>query len=146
MNGYYYQLLSPLVDGECPGSAMIPDPAERQPDAVVLDYAPEPGVHIWDSALGTVRELTAAEIVSAARAKKKAELVADAEAAYTREIPSFAGVVVAAKFVPPSNTQYLSPAELAIFNKINAGYTRLNSLLSQVDAATTIEQINAITW
>lgn len=145
-DGYQYQLMSPLINGECPGSIMLDERANADPGAVVLDFAPKPGVHLWDDALGTVRELNGTETLARAKTAKRIELVAAADAAYEQEIPNFAGVVVAAKFVPPGNTQYMNARELTVFNRIQAGYAKVNTLLDQVDAATTVAGVQAITW
>lgn len=145
-------LLQQLADGEPPGAySWVEDDHEPADDEVLVEN--NPANRVWDAAVSTVRERTVdeqaqleASRLQLVKSKKVAELVAAADAAYQREIPSFAGVVVAAKFVPPGNTQYLNARELTIFNKIQAGYARFNSLLDQVNVATTVEQVEAIVW
>lgn len=113
----------------------------------------DPAGCVWDATTSSVRERTAdeqaqfdASRLAFIKVKKRAELVAAADAAYQTEIPSFAGVVVAAKFVPPGNTQYMNARELTVFNKIQAGYVKVNTLLDAVDAATTVAEVQAIVW
>lgn len=145
-------LLQHLTNGEPPGAySWVED--DHVPDAGELVVEDDPAGQVWDAAASSVRERTVdeqaqfdASRLALIKSKKRAELVAAADAAYQREIPTFAGVVVAAKFVPPGNTQYLNARELTIFNKIQAGYARVNTLLDQVDAATTVEQVQAILW
>lgn len=145
-------LLQRLQHGESPGAySWVDEDHTPGPGEVVTDT--DPKGRVWDETSKTLRLPTPLEEqaqstaeLQAAKARKRDELVADADEAYQREIPSFAGVVVAAKFVPPNNTQYLNARELTVFNVINAGYAKLNLLLDQVDAATTVEQVEAIVW
>ncbi len=139
-----YELLPPFENGKPVGFMYRGDEQEPINDGIMVDYYPDPQRHVWDEASGALRERRSDESLLEAKAEKRSRLIVDAETAYRREIPSFAGVVVAAKFVPPNNTQYLNARELTIFNKISAGYARLNTLLDQVDAATTLAEVEAV--
>lgn len=79
------------------------------------------------------------------KAHKKRELVRAADEHYKAEIPAFMGVIVAAKY-GGGGLAALSAPERAIFDKIKAGYDKLNSLLAQVDAAATDAEVLAINW
>lgn len=145
-------LLQHLVQGESPGAYSWVETDHIPAEGEVL-VQNDPVGQVWDAATSSVRNRTVdeqaqfeASRLALIKAKKRAELVAAADAAYQAEIPSFAGVVVAAKFVPPGNTQYLNARELTIFNKIQAGYSKVLSLLDQVDAATTTAEVQAIVW
>lgn len=153
-------LLQGLQDGQPPAAwAWVVEPThswmddgyQPQPGDVLSDVNPEGKV--WDQSRQELRERTPAEqtawdtsVLAALKAKRKKQLAFAADAQAKDEIPTFVALVVAAKFVPPNNTTYLTPAELVVFNRIQAGYSKLSNLYAQVDAATTIEQIQAIVW
>jgi hypothetical protein len=55
----------------------------------------------------------------------------------------FEGTIVAAKW---AKNQALNAEEQAIFTDMNANYTRLKNLISQVRSASTVEAVLAVSW
>jgi hypothetical protein len=139
-----WQLIPPLIDGEPVGSMILQESDEpTEPNAIVVSYYPDPERYVWDASTQAIMPISFAQSLERVKKRKRERLVRAADAAYKQEIPSFAGVVVAAKYGRGAS---LSGPEQAVFNKINAGYSRLNDLLAQVDAATTLEEVEQIQW
>lgn len=90
----------------------------------------------------TENELEAVWLDAVKKAKRE-ELINSADVAYKREIPSFAGVIVAAKW---AKNVPLNAYEQSVYNKITTGYDRLNNLLIDVNTAKTVEAVQAIRW
>jgi hypothetical protein len=105
-------------------------------------------IRYWnEAALGpqpSQAQLEAAAL-PAAKKRKKWQLAWAADEQAKAEIPLFPALVVAAKY-GRSGLPGLAPEERVIFDKISAGNTKLNGLLAQVDAATTVGQVEGVHW
>jgi hypothetical protein len=95
-------------------------------------------------------EPTAAEIVAATslpqvRLRKEAELRDAADSWYQGSVRSFESAIVTAKYGRGGLTA-LGTEERAIFDEMNANYTKLKNLIGQVRAATTVAEVEAVVW
>jgi len=87
----------------------------------------------------------AAEILTDAKAQKEAELRDAADQWYQADVRSFEGAIVTAKYGRGGLTA-LSTEERAVFDEMNANYTKLKNLVASVRAASTVEEVEAVTW
>jgi hypothetical protein len=118
------------------------------PSSEYVESRPPQGFHKpkWDGTrepAAWVEGKAAAEIFLEAKASKEAELRDAADSWYRMNVRAFEGAVVAAKW---AKGQALLAEEQVVFNDMNASYTRLKSLISQVRAATTVAEVEAISW
>jgi hypothetical protein len=127
-------------------------------DVFVADGAPLPASHIesrpqqgfhrpkWSAAsLAWVEGKPAADILTEAKANKEAELRDAADSWYRANVRSFEGAIVTAKY-GRSGLTALNAEERAVFDSMNANYQRLKDLIVQTRAATTIAEVEAISW
>jgi hypothetical protein len=87
----------------------------------------------------------AAEILTERREAKEVELRGAADGWYQANVRSFEGAIVTAKY-GRSGLTALNAEERAVFDAMNANYTRLKGLIVQVRAAATLEEVEAISW
>jgi hypothetical protein len=130
-------------DGEEPGYSLVADSYEALEDEVVVDE--EPSSKVWDAATQSLRYRTPSEDLQAAKASKEAELRDAADGWYQGSVRAFEGAIVGSKYGRSGFTA-LNAEERAIFDEMNANYTRLKDLISQVRAATTVSEVEGISW
>jgi hypothetical protein len=130
-------------DGEEPGYSLVADDYQPQASETVVSESPEGKV--WDASSSSLRERTAAEELSNAKASKEAELRDAADGWYQGSVRAFEGAIVIAKY-GRSGLTALNAEERAIFDEMNANYSRLKQLVSQVRAATTVAEVEGISW
>jgi hypothetical protein len=137
-------VLENLTDGQEPSVRAIGSADDAPEGAVVVEEAPLAG-WIWDAAAKAMRERTQTEALSYARAQKEAELRDAADAWYRGNIRSFEGAIVTAKY-GRSGLTALNAEERAIFDEMNANYTKLKNLIGQVRVAASLEDLEGISW
>jgi hypothetical protein len=79
------------------------------------------------------------------RLRKEAELRDAADSWYQGSVRSFESAIVTAKYGRGGLTA-LGTEERAIFDEMNANYTKLKNLIGQVRAATTVAEVEAVVW
>lgn len=134
--------LSNLVDGQKPSWHYIADNSEAGAGEVVVQARPTE-TQVWDAATSSLMTATAVQALSYAKNQKEAQLRDAADDWYEREVRGFEGVVIAAKY---GRGTPLSAEEQAVFTGINTQYAKLKDLITQVRAATTLAQVDAIRW
>lgn len=128
-------------DKQEPGCSVVSDDYRQIGGEVVVDSSPEGKV--WDAASQTLKERTSAETLSHAKAMKEAELRDRADAWYQGNVRGFEGAVVVHKI---DRSQALSSEEQAIRDEMNTTYSKLRTLIGTVRAASTVEEVQAVTW
>jgi hypothetical protein len=118
--------------------------ADSEAGEVAVDEMPAPGA-VWDASSGELRERTAAEELERARKEKEAGLRDAADGWYQGSVRAFEGAIVTAKY-GRSGLTALNAEERAIFDEMNANYTKLRNLIGQVRAATTVQDVESVEW
>jgi hypothetical protein len=122
-----------LTDGEATPQDCV---TQRPPEGF---YSPKWTGTAW------VEGKPAAEILTEARASKEAELRGAADGWYQENVRSFEGAIVTAKY-GRSGLTALNAEERAVFDAMNANYTKLKNLIVQARAAATLGEVEAISW
>jgi hypothetical protein len=99
----------------------------------------------WLSADEWAEGKPADTILAEAKVNKEAELRDRADSWYQGSVRSFEGAIVTAKY-GRSGLTALNAEERAVFDEMNANYTRLKNLIGQVRAAATVSEVEAIFW
>lgn len=102
--------------------------------------------YVWDAATQTLRPVTAAELLLAAQTKKEREIKDALNRWYLEDVRSVEGDITVYK---RSVNAVLSAEETSIFNTVNSNYTKRNTAIASVRAATTVAQVDAVaipTW
>lgn len=140
-------VLTNLTDGQVPGgvravsSGYVAGPGE----VLVSDaaYQSKPG-GVWDAATQSLRMPNAAEILERTRARKELELHDAANAEFLDSEQVFQGVIVGCLW---AHNTALNATEQAIFDSMNARYTKLKNKITYVrGAARTQAELDALSW
>lgn len=140
---------SKLPDGGV-GYGLVPDDYTPRAGEVVRDLdglGDNPrrwaAARVWDETSSSPRPPTDAELLAAAKTQQEALVRDSANNESLREVRPFEARIAVAKW---ARQLALSAEEQSIFNAENARYNKLVGLVSQIRAATTISQVQGITW
>lgn len=136
--------LSNLVNGQEPSYRSIASADDAAPGEVVVDNVP--AGYVWDSATQSLRPRTAAEQLTLNKDRRIAEIRNGLNYWYLQDVRSVEGDVTVYK---KATGAVLTAEETSIFNTVNSNYTKRNTAIASVKAATTIAQVDAIavpTW
>lgn len=131
--------LSNLVNGEEPSYRYIATAADAAPGEVLVDDVP-PG-YVWNAATQTLRARTAAEQLALSKRRRIAQIRDSLNGWYMQDVRSVEGDITVYK---KGAGAVLSAEETSIFNTTNSNYTKRNTAISQVNAATTPAQADAV--
>jgi hypothetical protein len=123
---------------------LLEDGAQLPEDCI--EERPPEGFHApkWSgSSEAWVEGKPTSEIFNDAKMAKEADLRNAAERWYRENVRAFEGAVVIHKI---DRGQALSAEEQAIRDAMTANYQKLRTLVAQVRAATTLEEVEAVTW
>ncbi len=132
-----WEIVSP-EDGQSCGMKYVRDATEADNPALVFDVVPDGAV--WDAASGKPRPVNDTEKLAAAKTAKKREL----EAAFANETSASFGGGSDAVFVAVG-TGFMNPQDARV-TAFRARTQKLQTRLSQVDAASTEAAVAAVAW
>lgn len=130
--GFFLEDVVPRGDQPLPEDAI----ESRPPEGF---YAPKWTGSEW------IEGTDATSLLASHKETKEQELRNAADAWYRENIRSFEGAVVVAKYGRGGLTA-LSTEERAVFDSMNANYTKLKGLVSAVRVATSVAEVKGITW
>lgn len=136
--------LSNLVDGQPPSYRYIASASGAAQGEVVVDDVPAGSV--WNTATQSLRTRTNAEKLALAKSQRISDIRDSLNAWYLQDVRSVEGDITVYKKAVGA---VLTAEETSIFNTTNSNYTKRNTAISQVNAATTPQQADAVavpTW
>lgn len=134
-----YEVVSPQ-DGRPVGYKLIKDRNSAENPALVFDIVPDGSV--WDASSGKPRLLNVAEILAAAKEAKRSELARAFVAANTTLYPEVESEYAIWLAVP----EYVASPSGTRPTVVRNNILRFQDRLSKVSAATTVAEVEAVTW
>lgn len=136
--------LSNLVNGQEPSYRYVVSAGDAMPGEVVVDDVPSG--YVWNAATQTLRARTAAEQLALSKSRRIAQIRDSLNGWYMQDVRSVEGDITVYKKAVGA---VLTAEETSIFNTTNSNYTKRNTAISQVNAATTPQQADTVavpTW
>jgi hypothetical protein len=128
-----YWAISNLVDGQEPSYRSVKPDWPLNPGEVLVNE--DPTGKVWDATNGKLRPRTAAEILAEVKGRKKSEMEHRGTGEMQNLLPVYRALLLLAK-------NSADPR----FSNLRSLDDKITKKVGEVDAATTVEAVNAIRW
>jgi hypothetical protein len=134
-------VLENLTDGQTASVRAIGSASDAPQGAVVVEDVP--AGYVWDAATQRLRSRSAAESLDHAKAIKRREIKAAADAEYLSGVSMFDGDIVAGKW---GRQVALNVYETSVLSTMQDIYSRLRQKIQAVNAASTVAEVEGVAW